>query len=162
MKLRRPEVGGDFGPKQAQVGGVRLIARCGQNREREERSLMAGPCSAEPPAGWQHNQFSEFVRRERGRDSQAESDCKNHLCRRRRRRVRRRRLVWVAVHNHGSFTFGEKRERRREREAERRGRAKYETPLLSRHAAPLLERRLEEKGLQLATTLLPYSIHTSC
>ena len=36
MKLRRPEVGGSFGPKRAQVGGVRLIARCGQNRERGE------------------------------------------------------------------------------------------------------------------------------
>ena len=36
MKPRRPEVGGKSGPKQAQVGVVRLIARCGQNRERGE------------------------------------------------------------------------------------------------------------------------------
>ena len=142
MKLRRPEVGGKFGPKQAQVGVVRLIARCGQNRERErerereERSLMAGPWSARrggPLDGNITSFRSWFVKRERERGG---SDCKNHRRLRRRLRLRRRRrLVWVAVHNHGSFTFGEKRERRRERVGE--GRAKYETPLLSRHAAPL-------------------------
>ena len=97
---------------------------------------MAGPWSAGRPAGWQHNQFSELVRQERESEegviakttaasfafaSAAAAAVSSGL------------QCIITVHSPSERRESGERESGRGGE----GRAKYETPLLSRHAAPL-------------------------